>query len=106
MIMTETTQEARIVAVIGAGTIGQSWARLFASHGLTVVLSDPRPDLEEVAATVRAEVGGDPSLIRVATSLQDAVAGADHVQENGPELRKSSSSSSPTSPRPHPPTRY
>ena len=33
------------VAVIGAGTIGQSWAKLFASHGHEVVLSDPREDL-------------------------------------------------------------
>ncbi|HCT15101.1 MAG TPA: hydroxylacyl-CoA dehydrogenase, partial [Corynebacterium nuruki] len=37
--MTETNSLSGTVAVIGAGTIGQSWARLFASRGLTVRLS-------------------------------------------------------------------
>jgi ketoreductase RED1 len=83
--MTETTQEARTVAVIGAGTIGQSWARLFASHGLTVRLSDPRPDLADIARSISTAAGVDASLVQVADSVQSAVAGADHIQENGPE---------------------
>lgn len=83
--MTETNSLSGTVAVIGAGTIGQSWARLFASHGLTVRLSDPRPDLADVAAAVRTAAGVDEDRILVATSVADAVAGADHVQENGPE---------------------
>src|SRR6201993_3556024 len=45
--------EQRTVAIIGAGTIGLSWATLFAARGLSVRVSDPRPDLEE---TVRAAV--------------------------------------------------
>ena len=37
-----------IVAVVGAGTIGLSWAALFASQGHDVRLHDPRPDLQEL----------------------------------------------------------
>ena len=34
------------VAVIGAGTIGASWAAGFISRGLSVVASDPAPGAE------------------------------------------------------------
>ena len=34
------------VAVIGAGTIGASWATLFLAHGLEVAVYDPAPDTE------------------------------------------------------------
>ena len=36
----------RNVAVIGAGVIGSSWTALFLAHGLNVVVSDPRPDVD------------------------------------------------------------
>ena len=36
----------RRVAIVGAGTIGASWAALFLAHGLEVVVSDPAPDAE------------------------------------------------------------
>jgi 2-polyprenyl-6-methoxyphenol hydroxylase-like FAD-dependent oxidoreductase len=46
--------EKQTAAIVGAGTIGLSWATLFAAHGLRVRISDPRPDLEDVVrATVR-----------------------------------------------------
>ncbi|MDQ6648660.1 MAG: 3-hydroxyacyl-CoA dehydrogenase NAD-binding domain-containing protein, partial [Actinomycetota bacterium] len=46
--------EGRTAAVIGAGTIGLSWATLFAGHGMRVRVNDPRADLEEtVQQTVR-----------------------------------------------------
>ncbi|CAA9330920.1 MAG: Acyl-CoA dehydrogenase [uncultured Frankineae bacterium] len=88
--------EPRVVAVVGAGTIGLSWATLFAAHGLEVRVQDPRPDLEQaVGAAVRQLAatlpGGaqDPevllSRIVVVPDLEQAVAGADVVQENGPE---------------------
>jgi ketoreductase RED1 len=70
MIVPET------VAVIGAGTIGLSWAKLFAEHGLTVRIHDPRPNLTEVV---------DDDRIHIAADLADAVRDADVVQENGPE---------------------
>ena len=89
-------EDKRTVAVVGAGTIGLSWASLFAAHGRTVRVTDPRPD---VAAQVEAAVrqfadtqpdrAGDPDAllarIEVVPDLEDAVRGADVVQENAPE---------------------
>ena len=68
------------VAIIGAGVIGLSWAQLFHDHGWAVAISDPRPDVADV---VREALGD--RAVRIAPSLEDAVAGADFVQENGPE---------------------
>src|SRR5260370_34480847 len=43
------------VAVIGAGTIGASWAAYFLAHGLTVTASDPAPNGKDfVRRTVAA----------------------------------------------------
>ncbi|GAA1701486.1 3-hydroxyacyl-CoA dehydrogenase NAD-binding domain-containing protein [Streptomyces yatensis] len=83
-------------AVVGAGTIGLSWAALFAGHGLTVRVTDPRPDLAEaidnqlsVAAPQLAaqglDVRGLADRVRLAADVTEAVRGADVVQENGPE---------------------
>ena len=71
----------RTVAIVGAGVIGLSWARLAREHGWTVAITDPRPDLADIVA---AEVGDD-AQIRVTSDLADAVRDADLVQENGPE---------------------
>ena len=80
----------RTAAVLGAGTIGLSWAALFAAHDLDVRVQDPRPDVrEQLDATVAqlAPVLGDGlgERIHVAPDLEAAVDGADVVQENGPE---------------------
>ncbi|MFI5588515.1 3-hydroxyacyl-CoA dehydrogenase NAD-binding domain-containing protein [Amycolatopsis sp. NPDC051758] len=83
----------RNAAVIGAGTIGLSWTALFAHHGLTVRVSDPRPDLAEAVTgaletfaphlgTTAAELA---SRVHVAADVTEAVRDADVVQENGPE---------------------
>ncbi|GAA0619660.1 3-hydroxyacyl-CoA dehydrogenase NAD-binding domain-containing protein [Kutzneria viridogrisea] len=63
------------IAIIGAGTIGLSWATLFLSRGHTVTVSDPRPDLAQVV----------PRGALLAESVEQAVAEAEVVQENGPE---------------------
>ncbi len=85
----------RVAAVVGAGTIGVSWATLFAAHGMQVRVTDPREDAEQVvhesvrqfAATLP---GGprDPAELLGLVSVCDlaaAVEGVDVVQENGPE---------------------
>jgi len=83
----------RTAAVIGAGTIGLSWATLFSAHGMDVRVNDPRPDLEETvretvtqfAASLSADAAELLSRISVEADLEAAVTGVDVVQENGPE---------------------
>jgi ketoreductase RED1 len=83
-------------AIIGAGVIGASWTALFLAHGLEVVVNDPRPDVEAfVRDYIRnnlstLEALGLPTAdleakLRFEADLEKAVAGADLVQENGPE---------------------
>jgi ketoreductase RED1 len=83
-------------AIIGAGVIGASWTALFLAHGLEVVVNDPRPDVEAfVRDYIRnnlstLEALGLPTVdleakLRFEADLERAVAGADLVQENGPE---------------------
>ena len=79
-----------IIAVVGAGTIGLSWAALFAAHGHDVRITDPREDLAAVVSAGVAELAGVlpgdwAQRVVVASSLEAAVTGADVVQENGPE---------------------
>ncbi|WP_179402786.1 3-hydroxyacyl-CoA dehydrogenase NAD-binding domain-containing protein [Burkholderia guangdongensis] len=100
--MSSTADQAAIfgryrnVCVIGAGVIGASWAALFLAHGLNVVVNDPNPDIEHTvrellrkAAPTLAALGlphdGFDARLRFEPDLERAVAGADLVQENGPE---------------------
>ena len=84
------------VAVLGAGTIGASWAANFLAQGLTVAVSDPAPHAQEFlhrfiegawpALTALGLAGdADPSRIRFHADPADAVAGAQFIQENAPE---------------------
>ncbi|MFJ8478345.1 3-hydroxyacyl-CoA dehydrogenase NAD-binding domain-containing protein [Kitasatospora sp. NPDC094011] len=86
----------RRAAVIGGGVIGVSWAALFLARGLDVVISDPRPDIEDLVRTgldgiapTLAELGlptdGLADGLSFEADLAAAVAGVDVVQENGPE---------------------
>ncbi len=67
----------RTAAVLGAGTIGLSWAALFAAHGFDVRVQDPRPDLQEqldatVAALAPLMGEGLGDRITVAADLEQA----------------------------------
>jgi len=85
----------RRVAVIGAGTIGASWAAYFLAHGLDVVVSDPAPGAREhtqklidAAWPVLTALGttrGDPKVWAFEPDPVKAVEGVDFVQENAPE---------------------
>ena len=72
-------------AVIGAGTIGLSWARLFASCGSTVTVFEPREDLQDALAAAARDAGLPEEALSRAESIEAAVAEADFVQESGPE---------------------
>lgn len=86
------------VGIIGAGLIGRAWAMVFARAGWTVQMTDSNP------AALRAAPGllrraladqarhrlvknplGIAKRIRLVPTLADAVAGAELVQECGPE---------------------
>lgn len=86
----------RNTCVIGAGVIGASWAALFLAHGLNVVVHDPQPDIEAAVKQALRRIGptlrelglpheGLERKLRFEGELERAVAGADLVQENGPE---------------------
>jgi len=87
--------DIRTVAVVGAGLIGTGWAALFRHAGLAVRTWDPAPDAAaSLAARASAmghdldaaEVPGAPGgTLSVHPTLDEAVAGADFVQESGPE---------------------
>ena len=94
--MMEAIAGVRRVAVIGAGTIGASWAANFLARGLDVTASDPAPEGEAflrryvagawpVLARLGLAPGASPDRLAFVGDPLAAVAGADFVQESGPE---------------------
>jgi carnitine 3-dehydrogenase len=86
-----TPEEIQTVAVVGAGSIGASWAALVLTRGLDVVATDPAAGAEE---RLRENLGlrlrdlgvtAAHDRTRFTTDVTDAVAGADLVLECGPE---------------------
>ena len=86
----------RRVAVIGAGTIGASWAAYFLSRGLHVTVSDPSPgapdlvrrmvgDAWPILLRLGATADADPAAWRFEADPVRAVERADFVQESAPE---------------------
>jgi 3-hydroxyacyl-CoA dehydrogenase len=86
----------RRIAIIGTGVIGASWTALFLAKGLEVVATDVAPDAEtslrrfvKAAWPALERLGLAPSasqsLLTFTPDLPTAVAGADLIQENGPE---------------------
>src|SRR6266853_6605238 len=90
------TKPIRRIAIIGTGVIGASWTAQFLAKGLDVIATDVAPDAE--ASLRRFVAAAWPALERLGLSpgasqspltftgdLPTAVAGADLIQENGPE---------------------
>lgn len=84
------------VAVIGAGTIGASWAAWFLSRGLEVVCSDPSPGAPDlirrmvdgawpILQRLGATADADPTRWRFEADPAKAVEGTEFVQESAPE---------------------
>lgn len=87
----------RRCALIGGGVIGAGWAARFVLNGLDAVLYDPSPEsrarAEAIlamarAAWVRLLPGALPpeGRLHIATTLEEALEGADFVQESLPEV--------------------
>jgi 3-hydroxyacyl-CoA dehydrogenase len=88
------------VAIVGAGFIGRAWALSYARAGHDVALWDNEADAAGAALAYCDAVlpelaengllaGQGPQAVRarlrIAGSLEDALAGCNHVQENAPE---------------------
>ena len=87
----------RTLCVVGTGVIGAGWAARCLAHGLDVTATDPHPEAEN---RIRAAIDNAwPSLERIGLApdadrerlifepdLEAAVAGADYIQENAPEV--------------------
>lgn len=87
------------IAVLGSGTIGQSWCALFLAAGHRVVAYDPDPAAEErIIAFVDAsrpaleslgyQFAGSTEQFRFSRSAIGAVEDAQFIQENAPEKTK------------------
>ena len=87
------------VAIVGAGLIGRSWAIVFARAGWDVQITDPSAEqLAALPRLIRQGLGelqahglvrdAEAAAQRVspAASIEEAVRGAELVQENGPEV--------------------
>jgi 3-hydroxyacyl-CoA dehydrogenase len=91
-----TDKTIRRIAVVGTGVIGASWTALYLAKGLQVVATDIAPNAE---AALRKFVqtawpalerlglapGASQSNLTFNADIAQAIAGADLVQENGPE---------------------
>lgn len=90
---------AERIGIVGGGSIGVGWAIVFAQAGLESAIHELDPDrraelrgelerrLERLAAggLLAEKPAALDARVRVATTLEDAVAGATHVQECAPE---------------------
>jgi 3-hydroxyacyl-CoA dehydrogenase len=88
--------EVKRVAVVATGVIGASWAAYFLARGLDVDATDPSPGAQTrlrdavvkhwpTLQRVGLAQGASIERLRFHARLEDAVAQADFVQENGPE---------------------
>ena len=84
------------VGIVGTGVIGGGWAMHFLARGLDVVVFDPDPEAEVKLARMTAyawpsleklglKQGASPDRINIVSTLEEAVADVDVVQENTPE---------------------
>jgi carnitine 3-dehydrogenase len=91
--------QVRRVAIVGAGVIGGGWAVHYLRMGLDVAVYDSAPRAEAALLRLRDAAwpvlerlglrhGASPDRLTFHTDLAGAIAGADFVQENGPEDAK------------------
>src|ERR1700744_4528144 len=91
-----TDKPIRRIAIIGTGVIGASWTALSLAKGLQVVATDIAPNAEAALRKfvenawpalkrLGLSAGASQSNVKFTTDIAQALAGADLVQENGPE---------------------
>lgn len=91
-----TDRQAETVAIVGAGTIGASWAAWFLARGYDVRVWDPADGFTGRTEAFVARVwpimtelgladGAATDRMTCHATLADALAGASFVQESGPE---------------------
>ena len=74
----------RRVAVVGSGVIGRSWTLVFLRAGCdTTVFDVSAEQTDRAAAWIKQQPVTTAGSLRVARSLEDAVAGVEYVQESG-----------------------
>ena len=89
-------EQVRRVGIVGAGVIGGGWALHYLRMGFDVAVYDPGPQAEAGLLRLRDAAwpvlerlglrpGASPDRLAFHADLAGAVAGADLVQENGPE---------------------
>lgn len=94
------SEGAEIVAIVGCGLIGQAWATVFLRAGAQVNLFDSvdgaaaraaeeiekrLAELHDFGLASKGSTGKGAGSLHVSPTLEDAVAEADYIQENGPE---------------------
>ena len=86
----------RRVGLVGGGVIGTGWSIRCLAHGLDVSVTDPAPGAEESLREAVARAwpimeqaglaeGASQDRLGFAPTIEEAVSGADFVQENVPE---------------------
>ncbi len=90
------TKPIRRIAIIGTGVIGASWSSLYLAKGLQIVATDIAPNAEAALRKFVETVwpalkrlglspGASRSNLTFTPEIAQALAGADLVQEKGPE---------------------
>ena len=90
----ESLKPIRRIAIVGTGLIGASWAAYYLARGFDVVATDPAPNAEanlrkyveeawELLTEAGLSSGASMDRLEFASSMQEALAEADFVQENG-----------------------
>lgn len=93
---TVSDRDIRTIGLIGTGVIGASWAAYFLARGFDVRAFDPSPGAAErlsaaverhwpVLESVGLAEGADRRRLAFFDRIEEALAGVDFVQENGPE---------------------
>ena len=90
--------ESRTAGIVGAGLIGRSWAHVFARGGWQVRVWDPSAAQRDAAAALIGaslhelqahglvdDATAAAARVQVVSTLEEAVHGAEYVQESGPE---------------------